>query len=1067
MIAFSIPNTPSFTSITPDTGETLFVPDIKYLTKFVNGEIGINEGITKKSYMRNIGKTKSVAALDIFLKTTGSTLRLPSQQYLINGKIQVPPQDLTLGTNYNNLGGLLAMEKSMVQSIFETQKPYIEIVKLIIENFVKIEDIIARVSAIGGKSLKPSGNPRALGYAGRTDVTGGIYSLDKLTSLGTQANKTDSNQTIPFPLDSTTQENTSGKIPNNYVAITQSIVYSTGNYEPNVKYTYIYKDEISDNIVIPTDGTASIVLDNPNDDLGKPNTVVLTVFDSNFNLVDNDTIKNKLNFLNISDKYHDQWKQITIGSDYNYVWVKNGYPDYVGVNPPTNQTGYSIKQDSTGANVLAISNDTNNIINLYYDFYTNYTNTQLSGVTNSSTYSTDLINQLKQDNSVEISISYLISNGFLPFGYNKMGLSDSDANKLLKNAKPYKPGQINGTWIDPENDYDFKLIKVVPVYDTSKDNSYLNTTNPYSSGLYGTPTDSQNQTIDSINRYVTDKNDTDVFYIVEGVLSSTNQQPFDIGDGNAGQANNASGNRGYYRIKDVFKAIKVFIRMLVDVFSKLIPAIEDLISIIKNPVTFLTDKIIAKLGDNNGSENIKFGIFSKDFLNELKKIFMVAPDLRKKYASSTILKNYVFVGVNGAVKFLVDGSASIKLFGDAPSLSFIPSITFGLESYLSTLATSKPKVPIQVFFEKIAQNTATNTNATTNNLANPTTASPNTSSVSANQNNIPNISPTNVGDDSSNVSITYSTGTYKSNVNYTYIYVTQYIASLINEAQKYEDGGDYARAMDLLRQAQLQDPNNEYISDKMNEISKKAGSTYQPILGLILNMVALPLKVVYNIIAYVLDFFKSLTNPFTLAGKIVDFLKFEWILDFFSPTSKNGILSMLGLVFDIPTLTNWITNIDTINKDEFDMNDVFKMPWSLPLPKYSKKQFKAIISGGTSNILAMINSILCLIEAALNGIIDFIWALFGLGAIIPQPYLKICKDTNSDLSAQDIMDLLNGNYKDKTIQSFPYNEADTSNNYNFVYDIKTSDGRDLKDLNLVELQQWIEQNKNLQFIFNL
>ena len=68
------------------------------------------------------------------------------------------------------------------------------------------------------------------------------------------------------------------------------------------------------------------------------------------------------------------------------------------------------------------------------------------------------------------------------------------------------------------------------------------------------------------------------------------------------------------------------------------------------------------------------------------------------------------------------------------------------------------------------------------------------------------------------------------------------------------------------------------------------------------------------------------------------------------------------------------------------------------------------------------------------------------------------------------MDILNGDYFDDAItQAAGANAVGTrpETNYNFVYNIKTSDGRDVRELNRVELDKWIEENKNLEFIFNL
>ena len=224
-----------------------------------------------------------------------------------------------------------------------------------------------------------------------------------------------------------------------------------------------------------------------------------------------------------------------------------------------------------------------------------------------------------------------------------------------------------------------------------------------------------------------------------------------------------------------------------------------------------------------------------------------------------------------------------------------------------------------------------------------------------------------------------------------------------------------------------------------------------------------------------MDVFKSFANPFELPGKIIDFVSFKWMLDFFNPTSKNSMFAMAGILFDIQTfLTVWLPSLEAGTIDKFDLNKIIKLPWVPKLPTYDKEQFRTLIygleGGGKPRMLPLmfLNTILCLIEAVINAVIDFIWGILGLGALIPPPHIKLCKNTNDDLSPKDIMDILNGDYFDDDItQAAGAVGTRPETNYNFVYNIKTSDGRDVRELNRVELDKWIEENKNLEFIFDL
>ena len=121
-INFSIPNVPDFHSTTPDT-PSMFVPDIKYLTNFAKGDLGISDGVKMGMMLKNIGKMTNLDQLETFMKATGATLPKSLDTYVKGGKVQVNPSDLKLGVSSGDLGGMKAFEKTIFQSIFESQKP--------------------------------------------------------------------------------------------------------------------------------------------------------------------------------------------------------------------------------------------------------------------------------------------------------------------------------------------------------------------------------------------------------------------------------------------------------------------------------------------------------------------------------------------------------------------------------------------------------------------------------------------------------------------------------------------------------------------------------------------------------------------------------------------------------------------------------------------------------------------------------------------------------------------------------------------------------------------------------
>ncbi len=346
LINFSLPIIPSFIKTEPDklidvklfdgsiTQQLLFIPDIRVLVDFAKGDLGIADGIMKKMIFSNLTKIKDPAVLEQFLKSTGGSLPKPPTSYFPNqipgstGSIpnipprpQINPSDISVGEMPGNLGGLKSLEKSMIQSIFETQKPYMEIFKLVIENLVKIEDIIARILAISGSSMNPKNNPKALGYQGNTDFNLKMSQLDGLTKLSTEPKPT-SNQE-----GSTAEDNTDDPRLKGGVFVTQSIVYSTGEFNPNIEYTYVYQyiDEQDFNPV----GTFSVPPLTGDEHL--PQNIVFAVFDSNFEPIDerlittatqdartDGTISKNINWLNRSGKWFGGFEQIRENVDFQY-----------------------------------------------------------------------------------------------------------------------------------------------------------------------------------------------------------------------------------------------------------------------------------------------------------------------------------------------------------------------------------------------------------------------------------------------------------------------------------------------------------------------------------------------------------------------------------------------------------------------------------------------------------------------------------------------------------------------------------------------------------------------------
>ena len=1040
-------------------GTTLLIPDIKYLLKFCNGNLGIADSIKMTTITNSLSQIKSEEDLNLFKSSMGFNFDGDPSSYLKNGHYNFKASDITLNGS-NNLSGLSAIERSLIQSIFESQKPYMDVIMNTTGILVKIEDIIARVLAIpGNPSLKPAVNPKALGYNPRS---GSILnqSLSQLSSLMSIQRGSSASRSLSSHGSSVNQSVTQYE--------TESIEYSTGSFDPNVEYTYEYINVYDDNINQSDLGNSGVdVVTNP-DNLNMPKVVVFAVYDSQGNPLSDSEIPS---WIKNSGKWFGQFDMI---SDFKYTWVKPHKSDIVSFSSPGQ--GWSIKKNVDGSPLITLN--TSDELTYFNSYYKSVVSSQLSQTTLAQSQQSSVLNQVLGYINVPQQIGNLVNYGFLP-------TIQVDNGPIKIPLIPFKPKQVifgtSSIWIDPEDDYDMKVIKVTPtnkivfytpdgkpmsativppLHKESGDllpskvqvlnkynklqyinnnqitNNQLSVNTPYSSGVYGSCDVGTTQHIDTIVRYQTSYTDTQDYYIVEGILSSLNTQTLISSSG-------GSTVNSYYRFpKGLISAFGAFIRMITDVFVKLVPSISIIEQIISNPATFIVnDVILSKLGDNQGTENVKFEFFSKRFLQDFSKLASMVPSDRKDFVKNSVLNNYVFVDEAGGYKFLLDGSALVKFF----------SITFGID-----IKNLIPKLTFQ--FDN------TNTSKTLDELVRGSQLS-NLTTVSSNLNmsSEPEVTTYSNGVTvTQETSIQYSTGTFSSNIDYTYIYQTQYINQLEIEGDQLVQSNDpdsQQLAISKYQQALLIDPTNQELKDKINKL-QDINNGSQSIVNFLLNLVTFPFKIVKNIIDYIINFFKSLSNPFDLPGKIQEFISFKWLTSFFDP---NTLLSFLGINFDIKQFNNWISNINNYADDHlFDLSKIISIPFMPSLFSVNKIQLQHL----TKTPINMLNSILGLIQALINAIIDFIWALLGLKSIIEPPYVNFIKDTNSasNMNIDDIMSLLNGGYKD-TSSSGSGSTQSQSTAYDFVYDIKLPDGTNLRDLNYQQLEKWISENQFFQFDF--
>lgn len=487
----------------------------------------------------------------------------------------------------------------------------------------------------------------------------------------------------------------------------------------------------------------------------------------------------------------------------------------------------------------------------------------------------------------------------------------------------------------------------------------------FSTGKYGHGDPEDPQELGLLKRFMLTDLDTESYYIIEGVLveenTQTGQGGSSGGQGQAGAGSGAgAGGGGDYRLPHAVGAIKVFVSMLVDVFSKLIPAIVKLIKLFKGPAEFVTEILKEKMGEG-------FSIFSKDSFKAFEKAAKISkkavpggnmpnikdgkndptgaannleagapkPSAKVKEAQESLknspLWNHVFVDAKGKIKFLPDGVALLpfELFGK--------KITFGLELNFSGIPDSKP--PIKLIFDADLANSdvknmqqflkpslkdykgpgadGVSAPITVSDLRDSSTGEPlDTKSPGEGIRN-----PNNSGDLYEIISVEYSTGQFINGIDYRYIYITLEDEKLLKEIDDFVasnpsellSGDASALLFDKLDEAIKRDPNNEALKDKKKELKKKLAGlneSSQPLLKMLLGIVTLPIKIIAGIIEWIMEFFKKLTNPMTLPAAMAEFLSFQWVLKFFTP---KGLLELAGVKFKPELIAEWLSKATVPN----------------------------------------------------------------------------------------------------------------------------------------------------------
>lgn len=260
------------------------------------------------------------------------------------------------------------------------------------------------------------------------------------------------------------------------------------------------------------------------------------------------------------------------------------------------------------------------------------------------------------------------------------------------------------------------------------------------------------------------------------------------------------------------------------------------------------------------------------------------------------------------------------------------------------------------------------------------------------------------------------------------------------------------------------DPNNNFIKDKIDELKSQFGMNIQMILQMLMNFIAMPMKIVISMLEEFKEFFEDIVKIVTLPTKLAEFLSFEWITKYVKPTA---ILDFIGLRFNPGLLFEWLNEIKKPDFDpnfEFNLSEIVGAPFLFDLPKVNKEQLEIM----ATKPLEMMTSIFKLVEMLIKKILCFIFQTFSIDQILGCPEFELSKYAAANLPLDDLQSILNGD--SSMLNSDASNDGsgttgDGSGNvpFKFVYDIKLSDGTIIKELNYAELQNFIRDNEEYNY----
>jgi len=1074
-----------FSIVPPPIGtenlKCLLIPNIEEIVKFSQGDLGISDSIRSEFLYKvaSIGKYPTNESANLFSNFGGFKTENSIESYRRDGsdRITIPREDFSV--DGNDSMGLKPMEKTIIQSIFETQKPYMEYVPTMVKVLGKLEIIAAKVLGTFDISRKPKYNERSLTYK----LNLSTKELDQMTNFSKKRSENFKDLTTSDKIKggvdlisdliaskSTREESFSKGNLNDFEWEIISTEYSTGSYIKGVSYKEIYR-----NIIDPT-----LVLDSTK----VPSEIVL-----------------------------DESKPPTVIFGYYNV---NGDP----INPPTQWLNRQYEPNSVGPSVTKWYGEWEQLEDndrpRYLRFLREYIDDRLFKKIRRR--DVDLSNRLfnfiepKIDSSkfIEKANEFCFMNLINKTGEDGLGLGDDSSDEVQRITKDRKkmflPKKINFNGnqviIDPESDYELQIIKLVPIKDVyyngsvDRENQNLKKTTPLVGNYMGVnvrdtltkdqydipgynvskPTEGVPRRIQTANKYRYDISDSfnsviwdnQINYVIEGILR-TNPDKENENSKNGNDRNLDIGNPlGWYGKWGIFSAVKDFIDILINIFLDLIPEIDSLIKLYSSPHEFIFDTIFEKMENN-------FAAFSSTLMTKYRSLedFDDRFEKKKFIESDPDLSKFVFLDEDLNHRFVLDGFSGMELLGfnfGVNIIDFLPKLVLEKTNNFS-LNQSKESINGNSLSTQ-PRNMVTGDNEKGDSLG----TNPNGDVVNANVRK--------KKDDGTyeweTVSVQYSTGDFIKGVDYNYIYITEDVERLLSKGDELFEAaiqssqrgnGGLGDAIDSLTNYNMaldKDPNNNFIKNKIDELKTKFKLNIQTILQFLMNMVSFPMKIVISILEEFKKFFTNIVKLVTIPDVLKELLTFDWIKKYVKPTA---IMEFIGLRFNPELLFTWLAQIKSPNFDpdfEFDLNEIVGSPFLFKLPKVNKSQLQIM---GTKP-LEMMTSVFKLVQMLIEKILCFIFNTLSIDKIMDCPKFEISKFASANLPLEDLQAILNG--ESSMLNSDPGNSenGNTQNTsgsdgddvpYKFLYNVKLSDGTVIKDLNYAELQNFIRDNNEFNY----